>query len=128
MPAKPRAGLLKRPLDIADALFSCPSCSRRASQQLPSALRAKSNVARLSRRNPFNTQRRFTSTISAPVATAHVNKYVPDRYQKLYEALSRVRDVAAEYVDLAQLQLVLRGLESETPVIRVAGTLFGFYL
>jgi hypothetical protein len=46
---------------------------------------------------------------------------VPERFRELYEALNRVRDAAPEQVNISRLQLALRGLESEVPLIRVAG-------
>jgi hypothetical protein len=45
---------------------------------------------------------------------------VPERFRELYEALNRVRDAAPEQVNISRLQLALRGLESEVPLIRVA--------
>lgn len=49
---------------------------------------------------------------------------VPPRFRELHAALNRVGDVATDRVDLSRLQLALRGLESEEPLIRVAGELF----
>lgn len=46
---------------------------------------------------------------------------VPPRLRELHAALNRVGDVATDRVDLSRLQLALRGLESEEPLVRVAG-------
>lgn len=54
----------------------------------------------------------------------HSGRQVPPRVRELYDALSQVNNVATEQVNLSRLQLALRGLESEVPLIRVAG---GFY-
>ncbi|KAI2401259.1 3',5'-cyclic-nucleotide phosphodiesterase (PDEase) (3':5'-CNP) [Ophidiomyces ophidiicola] len=48
------------------------------------------------------------------------NEFVPDRFKELYQALRGVRDAAAGHVHPARLDLVLRGLESERPVVRIA--------
>ncbi|EAS31189.3 uncharacterized protein CIMG_06668 [Coccidioides immitis RS] len=113
MPSKLRAGLLKGPLDLADFLLSCPACS-----PARQSLRSTVNSSPLRRKFP-RFHRRLTSTVSASVAS-HENQFVPARYKELYESLGRVGEVAAEHVDLARLQLALRGLESERPVVRIA--------
>jgi hypothetical protein len=46
---------------------------------------------------------------------------VPPRLKELYDALSGVQDAAIEQVSITRLQLALRGLESEAPLIRIAG-------
>lgn len=53
----------------------------------------------------------------------NASKNVPPQYKDLYDALDEVREAAAEQVNLSRLQLAQRGLESETPVIRIAGML-----
>lgn len=45
---------------------------------------------------------------------------MPDRFRELYEALDEVKNTAPEQLSLSRLQLALRGLESETPLIRIA--------
>ncbi|WEW56015.1 hypothetical protein PRK78_001450 [Emydomyces testavorans] len=114
MPPKLRARLFKRPLALADTLLSCPSCSR-SFQSLP----LRTGNAPRPRRKFTRSHRRLTSTISASAATS-TNKYVSDRYKELYDALNGVRVVAPEHIDLARLQLALRGLEAKRPVIRIA--------
>lgn len=54
----------------------------------------------------------------------NAGKNVPPRFRELYAALNRVGDVAPERVNLSRLQLALRGLEVEEPLVRVAGKLF----
>lgn len=46
---------------------------------------------------------------------------MPPRFKELHAALEEVKDAALEQVNLSRLQFALRGLESETPLIRVAG-------
>lgn len=50
----------------------------------------------------------------------NATKNVPARYKQLYEALGDVRKKASAQVSLSRLQLALQGLESETPITRVA--------
>lgn len=126
MPAKLRNALqrsLSRPLD-STGVFYCPSCStwRRAL-----STRAASNAKiETTRRNPHllhtvpnSRTRPFTTS---PAISA--GKTVPPRFKELYDALSGVKDAAIEQVSVSRLSLALRGLESEEPLIRVAGKYF----
>lgn len=125
MPPKLRSSIsksLSRPSDNG-LIFYCPSCSiwrrnlatrprgnltpRRDQQHLPSSpLIPSVNVCRRQLATP--------SLVSS-------RKNVPERFRGLYEALNRVRDATPEQVNISRLQLALRGLESEVPLIRVAG-------
>ncbi|KAJ6002263.1 hypothetical protein N7522_007490 [Penicillium canescens] len=111
---------LSRSLD-SNSVFYCPSCaiwrrilSTRASGRSidkTDTLRRSSrpqNIITASTPRPFNT----SSVITA--------KSVPPRFKELYTALEGVKDAALEQVNLSRLQFALRGLESETPLIRVA--------
>lgn len=62
--------------------------------------------------------RSFTTSTSSVI---NAGKTVPPRFKELYDSLDGVRDAAIEQVSLSRLQLALRGLESEAPLIRVAG-------
>lgn len=124
MPPKLRSSIsksLSRPSDNG-LIFYCPSCSiwrrnlatrprgnltpRRDQQHLPSSpLIPSVNVCRRQLATP--------SLVSS-------RKNVPERFRGLYEALNRVRDATPEQVNISRLQLALRGLESEVPLIRVA--------
>ena len=44
---------------------------------------------------------------------------VPDVNRDLYASLERLKDIASDYVNQSRLQLALRGLEAETPTIRI---------
>lgn len=120
MPAKLRNALqrsLSRPLD-STGVFYCPSCStwRRAL----STRASRNDKLEAARRNPHfpatTRTRRFTTS---PAISA--GKTVPPRFKELYDALSGVKDAAIEQVSVSRLSLALRGLESEEPLIRVAG-------
>ncbi|KAL5359478.1 hypothetical protein BJX96DRAFT_58446 [Aspergillus floccosus] len=114
MPPKLRGSLsksLSRARDSSGAVFYCPSCAiwRRSLTTRPSP--------------PSDAKRPSSWTSSRSLATSsvvHGSRHVPPRLRELYDALSQVKDVAAEQVNLSRLQLALRGLESETPLIRVA--------
>ncbi|PYI06135.1 hypothetical protein BO78DRAFT_397542 [Aspergillus sclerotiicarbonarius CBS 121057] len=108
MPPKLRGSLPKSLSPIQDpaSVFYCPSCS----------LWRRSLSTR--RRLPLST----TTTTSRAIATAPVvhTRHIPPRLKELHEALNQVKDVATEQVNLSRLQLALRGLETETPLVRVA--------
>lgn len=126
MPAKLRNALqrsLSRPLDSA-GVFYCPSCStwRRAL----STRASRNDKLETARRNPHFLDTAPT-TRTRPFTTSpaiSAGKTVPPRFKELYDALSGVKDAAIEQVSLSRLSLALRGLESEEPLIRVAGEYF----
>lgn len=110
---------LSRPLD---SVFYCPSCAtwRRLS--------TRAGVNNYARGEKTNTAHRPLNPAAIPaprpLSTSPIvsaGKAVPPRFKELYGALEGVRDAAIEQVSLSRLQLALRGLESETPLIRVAG-------
>jgi hypothetical protein len=126
MPAKLPNALhrsLSRPLDNK-GVFYCPSCSTwRRTLSTRTTGSAKIETAR---RNahlldtvPSTRTRPFTTS---PAISA--GKTVPPRFKELYDALSGVKDAAIEQVSVSRLSLALRGLESEEPLIRVAGEYF----
>lgn len=126
MPPNLRGSLpksLSRPLD-SGGVFYCPSCSTwrrtistRRKTYRPSTGTSTSGIIPRGRNGELNTQRHQFTTSSA----INAGKDVPPRFKELYAALNRVGDVAADRVNLSRLQLALRGLESEEPLVRVAG-------
>ncbi|CAG7966396.1 unnamed protein product [Penicillium salamii] len=107
---------LSRPLDVS-AVFYCPSCAIWRRTLSTRNLDKTSTLRRNAR--PQNTitasdPREFTSST---VITA---KSVPPRFKELHAALEGVKDASLEQVNLSRLQLALRGLETEAPLIRVA--------
>jgi hypothetical protein len=112
---------LSRSLD-SNSVFYCPSCAiwrRTLSTRASGRSIDKTDTLRRSSR-PQNTITASTprSFNTSSVITA---KSVPPRFKELYTALEGVKDAALEQVNLSRLQFALRGLESETPLIRVAG-------
>lgn len=59
----------------------------------------------------------------ASVTTIGAKKTIPTEFKELQEELSNLRKVGANYTNLSQLQLALRGLESRDSIIRIGGTL-----
>ncbi|PYH98646.1 hypothetical protein BO71DRAFT_395021 [Aspergillus ellipticus CBS 707.79] len=115
MPPKLRGALSKSLSRARDssAVFYCPSCAtwRRSLTTRPTPSLTQSRL-------PWTT----TTVPHRAVATSPVvrARHIPPRLKELHEALNQVKDVATEQVNLSRLQLALRGLESETPLIRVA--------
>jgi len=63
--------------------------------------------------------KRHISSVST-VTAVNVTRTIPTRNQRLYEELTVLEKEAATFANLSQLQLALRGLESDDPIIRVA--------
>lgn len=115
----PKSGTFSRALFLLenDAPFVCHSCRHRKASSTFNGL-AKSQLHRLSRRN--STYHRRASTV-ASVTAINAQRDIPPAFQKLHASLSVLEHEAAVYVNLSQLKLALRGLESENAVTRVAG-------
>ncbi|KAL9025083.1 MAG: hypothetical protein Q9196_006034 [Gyalolechia fulgens] len=93
--------------------YICPSCrARHAFNRIP--------TPRKSRLQPYPTTSRAASTVTS-VTAVNAKKDVPPAFRALHDALSRLQQEAAVYTNLSQLQLALRGLESENGVTRIAG-------
>ena len=95
--------------------FICPSCRYR---------RAVSTAARATEPQwPSTLQRpsrlRKASTIS-PVTAVNAAKQIPPAARVLYEALGILKEEAGGYYSLSQLQVALKGLESQNAITRVA--------
>ncbi|KAL4988731.1 hypothetical protein BDW68DRAFT_85897 [Aspergillus falconensis] len=115
---------------IAKSISTCPFCAstrqrhnlstRRgfcSSPQLRTQAHIQKSlpVSRLSFLANLNTK-----LYSTAPTTAHTARHVPPRLRELYESLVQIQSVAPEQVNLSRLQLALRGLETEEPLIRVA--------
>ncbi|OJJ48409.1 hypothetical protein ASPZODRAFT_93002 [Penicilliopsis zonata CBS 506.65] len=121
MPPKLRGSLSRsfaRPADPT-GVFYCPSCAvwRRAATTRSSGNSDNHSRGRGSPSTSASTVN-HRSIATSPGINALRN--VPARFRELYEALDRVRAAAPEQVNLSRMHLALRGLESETPVVRVA--------
>lgn len=97
--------------------FLCPSCRFRTAIHLwHGQIKPRSGFQ--TRRYP--PQRRNASTV-APATAITAHRELPSQFRQLRDSLSSLKNEAAVYVNSSQLQLALRGLESENPVTRVAG-------
>ena len=116
--------LIKKP-------YICPSCltNRKLSAQraLHSNLSPRSRPRARRLRHEIRTQlpRSAPSTAKAVSTTASVTainakKEIPYNAENLYRSLSALEHEAGSHVNLSQLRLALRGLESQDAVTRVA--------
>ncbi|KAJ5649326.1 uncharacterized protein N7484_003049 [Penicillium longicatenatum] len=117
MPARLRGTLqrsIARPLDSA-GIFYCQSCT--------TWRRALSTRASINKIAPTRRNDRLVSSIttsSRSITTSTAISTVPPQFKELHDALSGIKDATIEQVSVSRLQLALRGLESETPLIRIA--------
>ncbi|PIG88156.1 hypothetical protein AARAC_011369 [Aspergillus arachidicola] len=115
MPPKLRGSLSKGLPRAGEkaAAYYCPSCSTR---------RRTLSTRRNGIVPPRLEASRLSFFSSRPITTSSVihARHVPPRLRELYEALNKIQGVATEQVNISRLQLALRGLESEAPIIRVA--------
>lgn len=95
------------------SVYVCPSCCLR------NAINPLRKAKRPAHRVPVPAQRR-ASTI-ASVTAVNAKKDIPHAFHPLYEALAAVQREAAVYSNLSQIQLALRGLESDNAITRIAG-------
>jgi hypothetical protein len=69
-----------------------------------------------------NLHLRYASAHVSPTAI-NVQPNIPARNEELYSALSELNKEAEQYVNISRVQLALRNLASQDPVIRIAGML-----
>ena len=81
---------------------------------------------------PIHQAKRFTSSVQSVAAPAspissvtsiNVAKGLPRGRQELHDALTTLKSRAGSYINLSQVELAIRGLESERAVIRIASQL-----
>ncbi|KAK2748953.1 hypothetical protein FQN57_007236 [Myotisia sp. PD_48] len=113
MPPNSKTSLLKRTRILSDPFSLCPSCSRLRRFYTPSP------TERRQRQDKFAFVNRPASTFTNSTV-AHVSRNIPQKYQELYDALDELRKTATNHVNLSRLQLAQRGLEVESPLIRIA--------
>ncbi len=120
MPPKlPRTSKLFRAAPIP---FICPICRhKQAFFTFNGGIRSYKSR----RERGLGPQNRTASTIPS-VTAVNVKREIPSAFQELYGALKALESEAGVYVNTSQLQLALRGVESENAVIRVAGENYVF--
>ncbi|KAK8208087.1 hypothetical protein IWZ01DRAFT_520613 [Phyllosticta capitalensis] len=95
--------LAKSPFSRPSSAYVCPSCS---------SWRLVASSLQHNRRNNGSTLASRTA-INAPLEG-------PARLKELHQALDALKSDAATYINLSRLQLALRSLERNDPVVRVA--------
>lgn len=121
MPARVRSTLqrsLARPLDSA-GVSPCQFLSICRRTFTTRTANNASNIAHARRADRPSVPIKRSSPRSFTTATTIST--VPPRFKELHDALSGVKDAGIEQVSVSRLQLALRGLESEEPLIRIAG-------
>jgi hypothetical protein len=123
-------------LRCRSSFFYCPSCAtwRRGISTSKGKLARNSIFHALTRvkrcrssteASPHRLNNSRTDPRARCLSTSAINvvgsRSVPPRLRELYDALNNVQETAADHLSLSRLQLAIRGLESEDPVIRVAG-------
>ncbi|ETI24502.1 hypothetical protein G647_03871 [Cladophialophora carrionii CBS 160.54] len=99
---------------LDDTFFFCPSCTTWRTSR---PLRIRRTASTSTSTSP--SARRSASTLTSTTAV-NGRIPIPPRYKPLYDALVGVQKRASAQVNLSRLQLALQGLESDTPVTRVA--------
>ncbi|CAF9914719.1 MAG: hypothetical protein ALECFALPRED_009680 [Alectoria fallacina] len=119
MPSKlPSIGKAVSLVSLSSRPFVCPSCRYKQARALSSGpARSKPKGNRKARGTPL--QIRSASTTAA-VTAVNVRRDVPPRFKDLHESVKALETEAAVYVNISQLHLALRGLESENAVTRIA--------
>ncbi|KAL4902412.1 hypothetical protein BDW74DRAFT_158507 [Aspergillus multicolor] len=130
MPLKLRSSLpksLPRRRDrIAKSIPACSSCATTQGRRTLSTRRnlyspqLRTQIPSQTLPIPYLQPLENAKLYSTAPTTAHTARHVPPRLKELYESLVQIQSVAPEQVNLSRLQLALRGLETEEPLIRVA--------
>ena len=127
MPLK--SDLLRRTLaTLGKKAYVCPSCRLKASIPINASRSKPVLPARRPSHGPFishpfraNAKIRHAST-SANVTSINSKKDIPPGTEEIYHALAALEHDAGIHVNLSQLRLALRGLESQDAVTRIAST------
>lgn len=118
MPPRPLVGLIDRTLFIwTRQPFICPVCRHRKALSIKAhTLRVRQSSVR-----PRELSKPRTASTTASVTAVNAKREIPPAFQDLHTSLKALESEAGVYVNISQLQLALRGLESENPVTRIAG-------
>ncbi|KAK7545169.1 uncharacterized protein J3D65DRAFT_51391 [Phyllosticta citribraziliensis] len=109
--------LARSPFSRPSSAYVCPSCS---SWRLGSSLSRPSLPTRTpAHRTRLANLRNNASTLASRTA---INAPLegPPRLKELHQALDALKTDAATYINLSRLQLALRSLEHDDPVVRIA--------
>ena len=115
MPPRPPVGLLNRTLSTwIRSPYVCRACRYRKT------LSIKAHTWNV-RQSPVELCKPRTASTTASVTAVNAKKDIPYAFQALHASLKALETEAGVYVNTSQLQLALRGVESENPVTRIAG-------
>lgn len=118
MPPRPPVGLFDRTLSTwTRSPFICPVCRHRKAL----SVKAHTQRVRQSSVRPRELSKPRTASTTASVTAVNAKKEIPFALQELHGSLKALEIEAGVYVNTSQLQLALRGVESENPVTRIAG-------
>ncbi|KAL6722327.1 hypothetical protein ACLMJK_001434 [Lecanora helva] len=98
---------------VSRSPFECSYCRRRLS------LLPRNGRKQVSRSRIPKAQHRHASTVPS-ITAVNAKHEIPASLQNLHASLKALGKNAGIYVNTSQLQLALRGLESEDPITRVA--------
>lgn len=109
-------------LPLSSQRFVCSLCRHKQARALPNgpAIGATSKIQSNCKARRTTLQTRTAST-TASVTAVNVRRDIPPYFRNLHESIKALETEAAVYVNLSQLRLALRGLESENAVTRIAG-------
>ena len=118
MPPRPPVSLFDRTLSTwTRSPFICPVCRyRKALSVKAHTLRVRQSPSR-----PRELSKPRTASTTASVTAVNAKREIPSAFQDLHTSLKALETEAGVYVNTSQLQLALRGVESENPVTRIAG-------
>ncbi len=106
-------------LSLPSRPFICSSCRYKQARALfngPAGTRTQSNHK--ARRTTLQIR---TASTTASVTAVNVRRDIPPVFRSLHESLKALETEAPVYINLSQLRLALRGLESDNAVTRIAG-------
>ena len=118
MPPRQLVGLFDRTLSTwIRSTFICPVCRYRKAL----SIKAHTWNVRQSPVRPRELSKPRTASTTASVTAVNAKKEIPSAFQGLHASLKALETEAGVYVNTSQVQLALRGVESESPVTRIAG-------
>lgn len=120
MPPKlPLIGKAVSSLFLSSRPFVCQSCRYKQFRAIFDGLaRLRTQGNREARGNTLQIR---TASTTASVTAVNVRPDIPPRFLILHQSFKSLESEAAVYINLSQLRLALRGLESENAVTRIAG-------
>ena len=104
---------------LSSRSFICSSCRYKQARALSNGS-ATLHIQRNRKARGTTLQTRTAST-TASVTAVNVRRETPPQFRDLHESIKALETEAAVYVNLSQLRLALRGLESDNAVTRIAG-------